>query len=78
MHRKLNRQPNLLTIASNNPIVREFEQVSKILDANQGPLDLVYQDLITAKRHDTGRKGLTAEKMLHCRILEQAISPTHV
>jgi IS5 family transposase len=71
MRRKLNRQTNLFTTASNNPIARELEQVSKILDANPGLLDLVYQDLIRAKRHDTGREGLTAEQVLRCCILKQ-------
>ena len=34
-------------------------------------LDLVYQELVRAKRHDTGREGLTAEQVLRCCILKQ-------
>ena len=71
MRRKLNRQTNLFTSASSNPISRELEQISQILDANPGLLDLVYHDLIKAKRHDTGREGLTAEQVLRCCILKQ-------
>jgi len=71
MRRKLNRQTNLFTSASSNPISRELEQISQILDANPGLLDLVYQDLVRAKRHDTGREGLTAEQVLRCCILKQ-------
>jgi transposase, IS5 family len=71
MRRKLNRQTNLFTSASSNPISRELEQISQILDANPGLLDLVYHDLVKAKRHDTGREGLTAEQVLRCCILKQ-------
>jgi IS5 family transposase len=71
MRRKLNRQMNLFASASSNPISRELEQISQILDANPGLLDLVYQNLVKAKRHDTGREGLTAEQVLRCCILKQ-------
>ena len=71
MRRKLNRQTNLFTTVSNNPIARELEEISKIIDANPSVLDLVYQDLVKAKRHDTGREGLTAEQVLRCCILKQ-------
>lgn len=71
MRRKLNCQTNLFTAASSNPIARELEHISQILDANPGLLDLVYQDLARAKRHDTGREGLTAEQVLRCCILKQ-------
>ncbi len=71
MRRKLNRQTNLFTAVSSNPIARELEEISKIIDANSGVLDLVYQDLVKAKRHDTGREGLTAEQVLRCCILKQ-------
>ena len=71
MRRKLNRQMNLFTSASSNPIARELEQASHILDANAQLLDLVYQDLTRAKRHDTGREGMTAEQVLRCAVLKQ-------
>ena len=71
MRRKLNRQTNLFTAVSSNPIARELKEISKIIDANPGVLDLVYQDLVRAKRHDTGREGLTAEQVLRCCILKQ-------
>ena len=71
MRRKLNRQTNLFTAVSSNPIARELEEISKVIDANSGVLDLVYQDLVKAKRHDTGREGMTAEQVLRCCILKQ-------
>jgi IS5 family transposase len=71
VRRKLNRQTNLFTTVSSNPIARELEEISKIIDATPGVLDLVYHDLIKAKRHDTGREGLTAEQVLRCCILKQ-------
>ena len=77
MRRKLNRQTNLFTTVSNNPIARELEEISKIIDANPGVLDLVYQDLVKAKRHDTGREGSdrrTGAALLH----PEAIPPTQL
>jgi IS5 family transposase len=71
MRRKLNRQTNLFTAVSSNPIARELEEISKIIDATPGVLDLVYHDLVKAKRQDTGREGLTAEQVLRCCILKQ-------
>jgi IS5 family transposase len=71
MRRKLNCQTNLFTAVSSNPIARELEEISKIIDANSGVLDLVYQDLVKSKRHDTGREGMTAEQVLRCCILKQ-------
>jgi len=71
MRRKFNPQMNLFTATSSNPIAKELEQVSQILDANAQLLDLVYQDLVKAKRHDTGREGLTAEQVLRCAVLKQ-------
>ena len=71
MRRKLNRQTNLFTTVSNKPIARELEEISKIIDANPAVLDLVYQDLVRAKRNDTGREGMTAEQVLYCCILKQ-------
>ena len=71
MRQKLNRQMNLFTSPSSNPIARELEQASHILDANSQLLDLVYQDLTRAKRCDTGREGMTAEQVLRCAVLKQ-------
>lgn len=71
MRRKLNPQTNLFAAPSSNSIARELKEISLILDANSQLLDLVYKDLIRAKRHDTGREGLTAEQVLRCAILKQ-------
>jgi IS5 family transposase len=71
MRRKLNRQTNLFTAVSSTPIARELKEISEIIDATPGVLDFVYQDLVKAKRHDTGREGMTAEQVLRCGILKQ-------
>jgi IS5 family transposase len=71
MRQKLNRQLNLFTSVSSNPIAKELAEVSRILDATPHLLDLVYQDLTRAKRRDTGREGMTAEQVLRCAILKQ-------
>ena len=49
MRRELNRQTNLFTVVSSNPIARVLEEISKTIDANLGVLDLVYHDLVKAK-----------------------------
>jgi IS5 family transposase len=71
MRRKFNPQISLFTAASSNQISRELKQISQIIDANPQLRDLIYQDLVRAKRHDTGRKGLTAEQVLRCAVLKQ-------
>jgi IS5 family transposase len=52
-------------------IVKELDQISKILDDNPCLMDLVFQDLIGTSRSDTGRQGLTAEQVLRCAVLKQ-------
>lgn len=71
MRRKFNPQTSLFTSPSSNSIAKELKEISVILEANPQLLDIVYQDLIRAKRHDTGREGLTAEQVLRCAILKQ-------
>ncbi len=71
MRRKYNSQMNLFTSVTSNQIARELEHVSQILNANPKLVELVYQDLTRAKRHDTGREGMTAEQVLRCAILKQ-------
>jgi hypothetical protein len=38
-----------MTTVSNIPVVRGLEEIFKILDANPGVLDFVYQDLVRLK-----------------------------
>ena len=71
MRQKLNRQLNLFTSASSNPIAKELAEVSQILDANPQLIDHVYQDLTRTRRRDTGREGMTAEQVLRCAFLKQ-------
>jgi IS5 family transposase len=54
-----------------NSIVKELEQMSRILDATPTVMDLVFQDLVKTRRSDTGREGMTAEQVLRCTILKQ-------
>lgn len=71
MRRKYNPQLSLFNTPSSNPIARELEQISLILDENRKLVEIVYEDLIRAKRADTGREGLTAEQVLRCTVLKQ-------
>jgi IS5 family transposase len=54
-----------------NEVARELEAVSRVLDDNPGIYELVYEDMVRAKRPDTGREGMTAEQVLRCVILKQ-------
>jgi IS5 family transposase len=67
------RDPQLLIfdLLPRNKVARELEAISKVLDENKDILDLVYRDLVTYRRTDTGRSGMTTEQVLRCAILKQ-------
>jgi transposase, IS5 family len=71
MRQKFIPQMNLFSPVMRNSIVKELEQISKILDATPTVMDRVFQDLVKMHRTDTGRKGMTAEQVLRCAILKQ-------
>jgi len=71
MGHKFNPQMNLFSPLMRNSIVKELEQISKILEATPTVVDCVFQDLTRTHRTDTGRKGMTAEQVLRCAILKQ-------
>jgi IS5 family transposase len=71
MRRKYNPQMSLFSTPSSKPIAKELEQISLILDENRKLVEIVYEDLIRAKRADTGREGLSAEQVLRCTVLKQ-------
>jgi IS5 family transposase len=71
MRRKFNPQMNLFSPVMRNSIVKELEQLSRILGATPTVMDLVFQDLVKTRRSDTGREGMTAEQVLRCAILKQ-------
>jgi IS5 family transposase len=71
MRQKFTPQMSLFSPMARNSIVKELEQVSKILDTNPHVLQLVYEDLVRTSRPDTGRQGLTAEQVLRSAVLKQ-------
>jgi len=71
MRQKRDPQGNLLHLLARNKVARELEAISQVLDQNPGILELVFQDLVTYQRTDTGRGGMTAEQVLRCAILKQ-------
>jgi IS5 family transposase len=71
MRQKFTPQMSLFAPMARNSIVKELEQVSKILDANPRVLELVYEDLVKKTRPDTGRQGMTAEQVLRSAVLKQ-------
>lgn len=71
MRRKSNPQLFLFDTPSNNPVAKELEQISVILDDTPQLIDIIYHDLTRSSRHDTGREGMNAEQVLRCCILKQ-------
>lgn len=71
MRQKFTPQMNLFYPVGRNSIVKELEQISKVLDANPKLMDFVFQNLTASSRSDTGRKGMTAEQVLRCAVLKQ-------
>jgi IS5 family transposase len=71
MRQKRNPQLNLFMTVANTQIGRELEQMSRVLDDTPGLLQVIFDDLVKAKRADTGRQGLTAEQVLRCAVLKQ-------
>jgi transposase, IS5 family len=71
MRQKFTSQMSLFAPMARNSIVKELDQISKVLDANPRMMELVFQDLVETSRPDTGRQGLTAEQVLRCAVLKQ-------
>jgi len=71
MRRKFNPQMTLFSPMARNTIVKELEQISRILDANPRLMDLLFEDLVATRRPDTGREGMSAEQVLRCAVLKQ-------
>jgi transposase, IS5 family len=71
MRQKFTSQMSLFAPMARNSIVKELDQISKVLDANPRMMELVFQNLVGTSRPDTGRQGLTAEQVLRCAVLKQ-------
>ncbi len=71
MRHKFNPQMSLFSPVMRSSIVKELEQISKVLGATPSVMDLVFRDLVRTHRSDTGRKGMTAEQVLRCAVLKQ-------
>ena len=71
MRHKFNPQMSLFSPVKRSSIVKELEQMSKVLDATPSVMDIVFKDLVKTHRFDTGRKGMTAEQVLRCAVLKQ-------
>ena len=71
MRQKFNPQTGLFSPMMRHSIVKELQEMSKVLDANPLLMELVFQDMASLSRTDTGRQGLTAEQVLRCAVLRQ-------
>lgn len=54
-----------------NQIAKELQLMSEVLDATPSMLEMVYQDIVHSVSTHTGRKGMTADRVLRCAILKQ-------
>jgi IS5 family transposase len=77
MRQKRVRQFSIFHVMPHNPIAKELEAMSKILDAQPTMVELVHKDIVGIKRTDTGRPGMTAEQTLRSAILKQYRSLTY-
>jgi IS5 family transposase len=77
MRHRFNSQMRLFSPLMRSSIVKELEQISKVLDAAPTVVDRVFTDLIAAHRSDAGRKGTTAEQVLRCAVLKQYREPAY-
>lgn len=71
MRQRFNPQTGLFSPMMRHSIVKELQEMSKVIDANPRLLDLVFKDMTSLCRTDTGRTGLTAEQVLRVAILKQ-------
>jgi IS5 family transposase len=71
MRQKFNPQTGLFSPMMRHSITKELQEMSKVLDANPRLMDLVFQDMSSHSRTDTGRQGLTAEQVLRIAVLKQ-------
>lgn len=71
MRKKRVSQLSIFHTMPRNEVARELEAISRVLDDNPGIYELVYTDMVRAKRADTGREGMTAEQVLRCGVLKQ-------
>jgi len=69
MREKCDPQKSLFHIMPQNAISEELEGISKVLEANQQILNVVYADLVGQRKTDTGRTGMTAEQVCNSRML---------
>ena len=71
MRHKFNPQTGLFSPMMRHSIAKELQEMSKVLDANPRLMDLVFQDMTSLSRTDTGRQGMTAEQVLRSAVLKQ-------
>lgn len=71
MRQKFNPQTGLFSPMMRHSIVKELQEMSRVIDANPRLLDLVFNDMTSLCRIDTGRAGLTAEQVLRVAVLKQ-------
>lgn len=77
MRTRQTMQPSFLDLMPSHQMGRELVEISKILDERPEVLSLVMSDLVSGRRKDTGRCGMTAESVLRCAVLKQFRTMTY-
>ena len=72
MRTRQTMQPSFLDLMPSHRMGKELEQISKMLDEMSEVLSLVMADLVSGRRKDTGRSGMTA--VVREGILRRAIA----
>jgi len=71
MHKKSQKQLPLMEPSSNHPRVREWQQISKILDQCPGIYNMVLRDITRTVKYDFGAHGMTAEQVTRAAIIKR-------
>ena len=74
MRQQIHNQLPLMDNQVNHSRAREFERISRILDANPIISKMVLQDISKGvKKQPTGARGMTADQVLRAAIVKQKV-----
>jgi len=71
MHKKSEKQLPLMEQGPAHPKVREWQQISKIIDQCPGIYDMVLRDITSTAKYDFGAHGMTAEQVTRAAIIKR-------
>eukprot|EP01022_Parablepharisma_sp_SALTPOND_P020142 TRINITY_DN3583_c0_g2_i2.p2 TRINITY_DN3583_c0_g2~~TRINITY_DN3583_c0_g2_i2.p2 ORF type:complete len:445 (-),score=122.16 TRINITY_DN3583_c0_g2_i2:445-1779(-) len=77
MRQKLQIQPKLLGPWPDHPFSRELAVMATILDTHPVIAELAWQDLVQARRHDTGAPGMEAMAVVKAAVLHKVMGVSY-